>query len=154
MPSQIEDVFDALCAWSFVIDDQTIAAPQMQQLETLVSSPNLPTRIISPALNRNEGKVEGQTFGNTSYQITWELDDLLLWRLVPQVPNAADENRSLVRYMVAYTAKWITARQLTTQTFSEALTNFSAGVFEYPAKSNNLYYGVLATHRIIETVTS
>jgi hypothetical protein len=154
MPSQINSIFRALGEWEFTYKGDPVNAPILQQLADMPESPNLPLRIISPALNRAEGELMGMTFGSTSLCITWEIDDLFLARPVPQTIGFASEATSLVQYMVAYSEKWVTNRQLTSQAFSEEIKNFSAGVYEYPARSGNQFYGVLATHVIKENIVN
>ena len=154
MPSQISSIFQALGAWEFTIKGDTIRAPFVNQIEDMPSSPSLPMRVISPALNRAEGSLMGMTFGSTSLVVTWEIDDLMLWRPVAQAANFAKEAVPLMQYMVAYSEMWVANRQLTTQAFSEEIKNFSAGVFEYPAGSKVQFYGVLATHVIKENIVN
>lgn len=154
MPSQIISIFQALASWEFAISGETIYAPVLQQLEDMPASPNLPMRILSPALNRSEGELAGLTINNSSYLVGWTIDDLLLWRPVTQTVSFSDEVVPLMQYMVAYAEKWVSNRQITAQAFIEEVTDFSAGVFEYPQKSQVYYYGVLATLHIKEIVTN
>lgn len=144
-------MFTSFASWQFSIAGETVTTPLPMQLEDHVFDVLCPYRVLSPALNRAEGDMSGQTLGN-SYSIKWALDDLLLWRTVLGVPSFSDVVMPLMDYMIAYAETWVRHRQITPQAFIERVNPFTAGIFEYPAGSGVRYYGVLATHIIRENV--
>lgn len=154
MPTQITTIFANLASWQFSINGQGVTTPLASQLEDMPSSAYCPYRVVSPALNRAEGEVQGLTFGDTSYEIKWTIDDLLLWRTVLEIPSFADAVMPILEYERLYLSKWIANRQITENAFLESIKPFTAGVFEYPAGTKIMYYGVLATHIIKEYVTN
>lgn len=152
MPSQFRSILANLSGWQFTIASEVVTSPLALQLEDMPFSGLMPYRIISPALNRAEGKVMASTFGMGSYDIKWTVDDLLLWRTQLEVPSFSDVVSPLMDYMAAYAQKWVVNRQITPQAFIESIETFTAGVFKYPAGTETAYYGVLATLVIKENV--
>jgi hypothetical protein len=152
MPTQIDQIFANLISWQFSINGQVITTPSLQQIEDNPAPVYIPYRVVSPALNRAEGEVEGSTFGD-SYQIKWAIDDLLLWRAVGEIPSFADSTLPLLQYEKLFLSKWVRNRQITPNAYLETIKPFTAGVFEYPAGMKQWYYGILATHHIKEYVS-
>lgn len=151
MATQIRSIFSSLASWELYIAQERVKSPYLLQLEDNPFDGLCPYRILSPALNRSEGELSGQTLGN-SFEVKWTIDDLLLFRSTLAVPSFSDVVVHLMDYMVAYAEKWVTSRRITPQSFIESVKPFTAGIFEYPAKSETLYYGVLATLVIRENV--
>ena len=151
MPSQLRSIFASLARWQFTIAGETVTSPFLMQIEDYPFSGLCPYRIISPALNRAESELSGQSFGN-SYQAVRAIDDLLLWRSILEVPSFSDVVMPLTDYMEAYEAKWVRNRQITSNAFIETVKPLTAGVFKYPAGTETMYYGVLATLIIRENV--
>lgn len=155
MDSQIQQIFTALGAWQFVMHEisaRPVYTPSLDNLPNSVDAMRTPMRLVMPALNRAEGTIIPITLDGAS-KILWTIDDLLLYALAPQIFMIGNAAMPLVLYMRDYAKKLNANRKLgLTQVVIEHTENFAAGVYEYPYGSGVRYFGVLATHKIKETL--
>jgi hypothetical protein len=147
---QLEAIYAALAATTVTVGAKTVAARNLDRLKGSIEAAEMPTRLL---LLPNDSRGGGGEFGfvalgNTSSS-TWNIPDLLLWRLAEDGMGLEDVATELRAYTVAYTNLLRTIRALTDQSVIERVS-LRTGVFSWGGRD---YFGVLAVLTIKEWIS-
>ncbi len=139
----LRDVYDALAAVSLTVGGKAVTVFNVDSLPESVTTADLPCRLLLPLEPR-----EGENFVYAGIQgglvtVTWVITDLLLVRPLAQGEGLHTVAPDLVAYAQAYLEALKPLRKLTTTAVLREIS-ISTGVFEYPARSGNLYFGARA----------
>ncbi|MCA9940554.1 MAG: hypothetical protein KC418_18075, partial [Anaerolineales bacterium] len=140
--SQLLDVYAALAAQVVTVDGVDVPADDLHQVRNAYERPDLPRRLLlPPGANEGSGVVEFTPLTFSQIQVTWRITDLLLWQAQGQGQGIAEVLPNLTAYIAAYAEMLRSLKRPTSRT---AVTGFSpaADVYEWPAGSNQWYWGV------------
>ena len=159
--SKIRDVFTALAAKSITVSNSVAygtVTPQVFDLHQLVPNPEsarLPARWLLPF---GVFPVEAKDYhfialGNT-VKMNWQISDLLLWRSMQLGQGLGSDAADLVNYAGLYADMLRTFRKpvATGQAYIESV-NIAIGIYQYPAQSEQYYYGCSCVFTIPEVLS-
>lgn len=151
--SQLLEIYAALAAQTVTVGDVDVPADDLHQVQNAYERPQLPRRLmLPPGANEGSGVVEFThlAFGG-QMQVAWRMTDLMLWQAQGQGMGVADVLPKLATYIAAYADM---LRELKRPTSRSTVTGFSpaADVYEWPAGSNQWYWGVRCIVVVSETL--
>lgn len=129
-----------------------VPADDLHQVRNAYERPDLPRRLLlPPGANEGSGVVEFTPLTFSQIQVTWRITDLLLWQAQGQGQGIAEVLPNLTAYIAAYAEMLRSLKRPTSRT---AVTGFSpaADVYEWPAGSNQWYWGVRCVVLVSETL--
>lgn len=152
MASNILTIYDELAATSISVDGTSVTAKDADQLPNRVASADLPVRLITPISEFGSDNSISTSIWNTSggsavREVTWVIQDVMLWKPVTQETGVKAWAKSLVDYQKQYLT------MLESLSLSGAVkvdVSMSATIIEYPLLSGNFYAGVRATLNVKE----
>lgn len=143
MSSEIESIWDALQAQTITLNGRAIPCTGLDNPPGMLSSAQLPLRILHPYDDRAEGRdFHFRTLG-TQVKGLWVVVDFCAF-----APIAATQPlRAMLRYEVAYhamLASWRAAGGATDPAIKATLKPWHTkqGAWEWPIQSQQFYHGV------------
>ena len=155
MTSTLTDIYNAIESWPITLDGKVVAVRGLDELQNQVTAADMPIRLLVPYGRWWDVGGEDMTFiaFRDMSRLTWTIRDMMLYKPVRQGLGLADVAGPLARYAAAYVDTVTDNRQLTnTAWVGQALV--LPGVYEWPLESGNFYWGVEATIRAEEIVST
>lgn len=160
--SQIRTIYSTLATKTIQVASSVAygtTTPQIFDLNALPEfsdSAKLPARLLLP-FGTVGAKAEGRdhhfvALGNTT-KLTWQVVDLLLWRMTEEGIDLSSVAADLVTYCAQYIKMIRENRSLGLGQVEIVGANFETDAFEYPPGSNVWFWGVLVTLQINETLS-
>lgn len=144
-------IYSAIEALSVAVDGVTATVYGLADMPDSVETAHLPMRaLVSVGGNTQGESMRLATFGSPpGAQMTWAIQDLMLYRPPGQGSGLKEHNTVLIAYIDDYLTALRTSAQLT----SAALVTdarLEPGVFEHPPGSGAQFLGVMTTLTIEE----
>jgi hypothetical protein len=128
----------------------SVYATALDDTPNTMESAELPARLLQPFGGRGEGRLESYyTSANGVIVVDWNIADMLFWRAAASGIGLADVSADLVRYKVAYVSA---IKALRTNKWSVTSMVLMVESFEWPARSERSYHGVIARLTVREIV--
>lgn len=157
MASQISAIYTAFENMTITVSSVTPRVYGLTGLPNSIAAADLPARVLLDLANAAEGQsmefftVNSGIGGGGAQYVDWQMNDLLLW-----MPEAHGRGvKDVATALIAYCGKYIdTVRNSRNIVSSASFTGLrvSPGVYEYPAGSGQMYWGVMATSTIREII--
>lgn len=146
-------IYSAIESMAVAVDSVTATVYGLANMPDSVETAHLPMRAIVTSGGNTQGQsMRLATFGTPpGAQMTWAIQDLMLYKPVGQGAGLKEHNTVLVAYVDDYLTALRTSAQLT----SAALTTdarLEPGVYEHPPGSGAQFLGVMVTLTIEEIV--
>ncbi len=161
--TSILDIYNAFAAKNVSVPDsaaygtKTVNVKNLTALPDEVQSAMLPMRLLLP-LGPETEQDHTETFAaygnNALTELIWKITDLCLWRKVGEGIGFQSVAPDLVKYTAAYLNMLKAFRYPTeTPTYNDSIVTgarVSRGFYEYPAGSDDWYYGVECIVTVLE----
>lgn len=137
--------------------DRTPAVKTLSELPNIVNAADLPMRLLLSVDGVGEASdmqflTLGQGTAGGSYTVTWRIVDLMLAATQASGSGAKDVALSLVTYCGKYMDMARNSRNLASGISIQKAVP-SAGIYEFPAGSGNMFFGVQVIIDLVEIVS-
>lgn len=139
--TRLLEIYGALAAMNVTLNASVVSVAAYNSKIVALHTAQVPIRILGALGEQDSASFEAVTLDGSTVATTWTLTDLALLEAANQ-STLADNREAMVRYEVAYVTAIKANIRLLKPGVVVRRVRMSRGVFQYPAGSNQWWYGV------------